>query len=121
MTGRSFRELFEEARRHPGFHKELAILEFTEELCRVMEEQGVTHTELARRIGSSQAYVSRVLNGGANFTLASMTKLCMALGMELRMHLAPADSSTVWRDVHARRPSAKAKQPSARKAAPTRG
>jgi transcriptional regulator with XRE-family HTH domain len=121
MSARSFKELFEEARQDPGFHKELAILRFTEELCRVMEEQGVSHTELARRIGSSQAYISRVLNGGANFTLASMTKLCMALGMELRMHLAPAESSTVWRDVHARRPSAKAQQPSARKAAPTQG
>jgi transcriptional regulator with XRE-family HTH domain len=101
LSPRSFKELFDEARRDPGFYKELAILEFTEELCRIMEEQKVSRTELGRRIGSSQAYVSRVLNGGANFTLASMTKLSSALGMELRMHLAPAQSMTVWRDVFA--------------------
>jgi len=99
MTPRSMRELWERAERDPEFHKELAILEFTEELWRVMQEHGVSGTELGRRIGSSQAYISRVLNGGANFTLATMTKLAMGLGMELKMHLAPADAFTVWRDV----------------------
>jgi transcriptional regulator with XRE-family HTH domain len=98
MDPKTFKELFEEAERHPEYHKERAILEYTEELSRVMQQQGVTRTELGRRIGSSQAYVSRVLNGGANFTLATMTKLAMALGMELRMHLAPSGAQTVWRD-----------------------
>lgn len=98
MNGRSFKELFDEAASHPEFHKELAILEFTEELSRVMREQGVTVTELGRRIGASQAYISRVLNGGANFTLGTMTKLAMALGKELKMHLAPAHMVSVWRD-----------------------
>lgn len=101
MTARSFKELSAEAERHPDFHKELAILEFTEELWRVMQEKGVSGTELGRRIGSSQAYISRVLNGGANFTLGTMTKLAMGLGMELRMHLAPPESASVWRDVFA--------------------
>ncbi len=99
MSPRSMWELWEAAERDPDFHKELAILEFTEELWRVMQEQSVSGTELGRRIGSSQAYISRVLNGGANFTLATMTKLAMGLGMELKMHLAPADACTVWRDV----------------------
>lgn len=107
MSPRSFKELFDQARKHPEFYKELAILEFTEELYRIIEEQGVSHTELGQRIGSSQAYISRVLNGGANFTLASMTKLSAALGMELRMHLAPAKSVTVWRDVFAEQPTAR--------------
>jgi transcriptional regulator with XRE-family HTH domain len=98
VSSRSFKELFDEAERHPEFHKELAILEFTEELSRVMGEQNVSATELGRRVGTSQAYISRVLNGGANFTLGTMTKLAMALGMELKMHLAPAHMATTWRD-----------------------
>ena len=99
MARRSMRELWDEVERHPDFHKEVAILEFTEELWRVMHEQGVSGTELGRRIGSSQAYISRVLNGGANFTLGSMTKLAMGLGVDLRLHLAPARTRTVWRDI----------------------
>jgi transcriptional regulator with XRE-family HTH domain len=105
MSPKTLKELFEEARLDPGYHKERAIIGFTEELWRVMEEQGVSGTELGRRIGSSQAYISRVLNGGANFTLATMTKLAMALGMELKMHLAPADELTEWRDVPAEQPA----------------
>lgn len=105
MNRRTMRELFDEAERHPDFHKELAILEFTEELWRVMQEQGVTGTELGRRIGSSQAYISRVLNGGANFTLGSMTKLALGLGRELKLHLAPAHTVTAWRDYHPASPA----------------
>jgi len=100
MTTRTFKDLFEEAEKHPDFHKELAILEFTEELWRVMQEKGVSGTELGRRIGSSQAYISRVLNGGANFTLGTMTKLAMGLGTELKMHLSPARAATAWRDYY---------------------
>jgi transcriptional regulator with XRE-family HTH domain len=104
MTAMSFKDHFAEAEKHPGFHKELAILEFTEELNRVMQEQGVSGTELGRRIGSSQAYISRVLNGGANFTLGTMTKLAMGLGMELKMHLAPSGATTVFSDAVLSRP-----------------
>jgi len=98
MTSRSLRETWEKAERDPDIQKELAILEFTEELTHVMREQGISGSELARRVGTSQAYISRVLNGGTNFTLGSMTKLAAGLGMELRTHLAPSGSSTVWRD-----------------------
>jgi transcriptional regulator with XRE-family HTH domain len=100
VSTRSFKELFEEAETHPDFHRELAILEFTEELSRVMRDKDVSGTELARRIGSSQAYISRVLNGGANFTLGSMTKLAMALDVQLKMHLAPSRAGTAWRDFY---------------------
>jgi transcriptional regulator with XRE-family HTH domain len=64
----------------------------------------VSGTELGRRIGSSQAYISRVLNGGANFTLGTMTKLATGLGMELKMHLAPAGATTVFSDALLLRP-----------------
>jgi len=95
MSPRSLEELFALARKDPEYHKELAILAFTDELCRVMAEQGVTRTELGRRIGSSQAYISRVLNGGANFTLESMTKMSCALGMEMDIRLKPVRQSSI--------------------------
>jgi transcriptional regulator with XRE-family HTH domain len=87
---KSFKQLFAEARQHPDFYKELAILEFTEELVRAMEQAGVSRSELARRIDRSPAYITKVLRGSANFTLASMTKLALALDMELKLNLVPA-------------------------------
>jgi transcriptional regulator with XRE-family HTH domain len=88
VKGKSFGEMFAEAERHPEYWEEGAILEFTEALYIAMEEQGVTRAELARRLGTSQAYVTRVLSGNANFTLKTMSKLALALGKQLDVGLS---------------------------------
>lgn len=93
MTEPSFRQLFDDARRMPGFWEEGAIIAFTEALSAVMADQSITRTELARRLGTSQAYVTRVLSGSANFTLKTMSKLAFALGMQLDVGLRPQHSS----------------------------
>ncbi len=93
MTEPSFRQLFDDARRMPEYWEEGAIIAFTEALSAAMAEQGITRTELARRLGTSQAYVTRVLGGNANFTLKTMTKLAFALGMQLNVGLRPQQAS----------------------------
>lgn len=45
------------------YGKELAILAYTEQIHALMEKSGVRKAELARRMGKSCAYVSRVLKG----------------------------------------------------------
>lgn len=100
MTKPSFRELFEGAQRGLPYLTDGAILDFTEELCRVMEIEEVSRGELARRLATSPAYVTKILRGRTNFTLASMVRVAQALGCELRVHLAPAKSTTRWLDVH---------------------
>lgn len=99
MTGPSFRGLFEEAEGRLAYLTEGAILDFTEELSRVLEEKGVSRGELARRLESSPAYVTKILRGKTNFTLASMVRVGQALGCELRIHLAPANSTSRWLDL----------------------
>jgi transcriptional regulator with XRE-family HTH domain len=89
MTGRSFKQLLEAAERRPEYWEEGAILDFTEALYDAMQCQGVTRAELARRLGTSQAYITRVLSGNANFTLRTMSKLAHALGMRLDVGLSP--------------------------------
>lgn len=98
MTTKSFAPLFEEARKHLDYWVAGAEIEFTEELCRAMEEQGVNRAELARRIGSSPAYITKVLGGNANFTLTTMVKLARALELEVKIHLAPEGAYTIWKD-----------------------
>ena len=89
MSTRTFKQLFAEAQRMPEYWEEGAILDFTEALYIAMEEQGVTRAELARRLGTSQTYITRVLGGHANFTLKSMSKLALALGLQLEVGLGP--------------------------------
>ena len=73
-----------------------AILEFTESLGRLMKAKKVNQAELARRLERSPAYVTQVLHGGANFTLKTMTKLAMALGGELHVHVAKQGVVIEW-------------------------
>lgn len=75
---------------------ETTIVDFTEEICRVMKEKNITRRELATRLGTSQPYVTKVLRGNINFTLATMTKLARALGMIVRVHLAPDGVIVRW-------------------------
>lgn len=78
------------------------ITEFAEDIWRLMEEQKVSRAELARRLGTSRAYVTKLLGGNANFTLYTMTKVAMALGAAVHVHVAGKDMTTRWRDTPSR-------------------
>ncbi len=89
MKPKTFPELFEEAERHEDYWVSGAILAFTEDLTHAMEREGVSRAELARRLGSTPAYVTKILRGNVNFTLATMVRLARALGAELQVQLVP--------------------------------
>ena len=84
MKPKGFSELYAEAERHEEYWIAGAILEITESLVREMQRQGLTRTELAERLGTSPAYVTKLLRGKANFTLATMVRLARALREETR-------------------------------------
>lgn len=94
----SFAELFSLAEQDEDYWTELAIIEFTEELSRLMELRGMTRADLAAAIGSSPPYITKVLKGNVNFTLATMAKLARALGGVVHLHIAPAGTRTEWTD-----------------------
>ena len=94
----SFNTLFEDARQHDVYWTEWVISDFTEELARRMHELGLTRGTLAKKLGSSPAYVTKILRGDVNFTLKSMVKLARAVGTVLRIHLAPVGAYTRWVD-----------------------
>lgn len=89
MAGKSFQGLLEEAQQHDDFLIEAAILEITEAVVRRMNELAISRSELARRLGTSPAYVTKILRGSANFTLASIVKLARALDCDVSVRLAP--------------------------------
>ena len=97
MKHMTFREMFEEVEKHPQYWAELAMLDFSEEVLGAMREQSVTRAELARRLATSQGYVTRLLNGSSNLTLATMSKMAFVLGLELRTTLVPMQAA--WSDV----------------------
>ena len=53
-------------------------LEVTELFCELMENENVSRAELARRLGVSSAYVTKVLRGQSNLTLKTVSDFLFA-------------------------------------------
>ena len=68
----------------PEFRKLLAqeelILEVTETICELLENEKVSRKELADRLGKSKGFVSQLLNGGRNLTLRTVADILHVLG-----------------------------------------
>jgi plasmid maintenance system antidote protein VapI len=93
-----YRQLVLRARKSVDYWVGMPITEFSEDIWRLMEEQKVSRAELARRLGTSRAYITKLLGGNANFTLHTMTKVAMALGATVHVHVADQNAVTRWRD-----------------------
>ena len=91
---KTFREWSQEAEADPVYWTERAILSVTEEIFVAMEKRGMQRSELARRLGTSPAYVTKILRGKANFTLESLARIALALGGEFQFHFSPHDLRT---------------------------
>src|SRR6185295_5768392 len=104
-----YRKFVERAHASPFYWHEVAVHEFIMDLHRLMEEQHVSRAELARRIGTSRAYITKLLGGDANFTLMTMVKLAMALGGAVHVHISDQRAYTTWRDEPRSKPPSSAK------------
>ena len=89
MKKKSFKELLNEAKGQDTYWIGSAILDFTEGLYKMMEANGVSGSDLARRLGVSPAYITKVLRGNINFTIDSMVRLVRAAGGEVHIQVTP--------------------------------
>src|SRR5262245_58561677 len=64
------------------YQQERAIYEVTELLESVMEEQGITRAELAKRLGQSKSWVTQLLDGEQNKTIRTVADVFALLGRE---------------------------------------
>lgn len=101
MSIERYRQLLDRAESSPDYWREAAVIQFTEGLCRRMEEKKISKAELARRMGTSRAYVTRLLGGEANFTLGTMVKLALAVDGSLQVRIAEKGVVSQWEDAPA--------------------
>ena len=58
-----------------------------EQMLALMETRGMSRSQLARELGCSDAYVTKLLKGTQNLTLRTLFDVSRALGGELRVSL----------------------------------
>jgi len=102
-----FRQMVARHEGEPEYWVEYLKLVFSEEIGRMMDERGVSQAELARRLGTSRAYVAKVLRSTANLTLATMAKLALALGARVDLSLVPREKHASSFDTGVERPRQK--------------
>lgn len=81
----SFKQLIQKSKQSDSFWIEKAILEFTSDIYQEMKRQNKTNADMARILGTSPAYITKVFSGNANFTIQSMVKISRALNCRLHV------------------------------------
>ncbi len=88
------------------YQQERAIQELTDLVCELMEEQDVSRSELAKRLGRTKGYITQLLDGRANMTVRTISDVFTALDRAvhfqegpLRATVTPAPTITLVRGI----------------------
>lgn len=82
------------------YQTELSIIDFNEKIIAKMEELKISRAELAKRLGVSKAFVTKVLNGNPNMTIKTLISLTLALDCQLYQDIYPRGFKVVRRPVY---------------------
>jgi len=96
---RTLAEHIRELDNDPEFVAEYLALELAEQVLARLEQLGLSRADLARRLGVSPAYITKILRG-ANVSLATVAKIAVALRADPKIALEPRDAAAhtaVWR------------------------
>lgn len=92
-NGFSFSDSLERAKKHSAYFEEDLLVTVAERVVSAMKKQGVPRSGLARKMGVSPAYITKILRGQANLGLETLAKLAFALEMKWECLLIPPDCS----------------------------
>lgn len=86
-----FEQMFKKLENDSAYKAELDFLSVTEKIVGIMERKGISRSDLARNIGCTPAYVTKLLRGSVNFTMLTMRKLADALGCNIEYRISDCD------------------------------
>lgn len=89
---------------------ESAKLEFVKVLNQRVRKLDFKNKDLAEKIETSPAYISKVMRGDENLTIETMVKLVRATGGNLHFHISEVDERVSWFGVARKRPKPTQKQ-----------
>ena len=90
---KDFQELVSRIKRSETFDQEVLRADIADQISCLMKVQGVSNAELARRLKTSRAYITKILQGNANFTTDNLVQIARALDCRYTLMLLP---KRVW-------------------------
>jgi len=73
------------------WQQERSIFEVTELICELMDDSGITRTELAGRLNKTKSHVSQLLDGESNMTIRTVSDVFSALGRAFHVFDGPLE------------------------------
>ena len=74
------------------------IMDVTESICAILEQKNMDRQELAKNMHKSKGYISQLLNGDRNMTLATLAEICHALGCTPSIKIKKQEEHVVFED-----------------------
>lgn len=96
MSKKTIEQFLSDAKNRDSYWLERTKLDFSLALERERRHVGLSYADLAKRLGTSPAYISKVFRGDTNLTIESMVKLVRAVGGKLHIEIASQDHSARW-------------------------
>ncbi len=88
MANSAVEKWMDELRQMPEYAAEGLVMDFIGACEGRRAELGLSYAELARRMGVSRAYISKLMGGTQMSSVGSLYKLARALGCEMHLALA---------------------------------
>jgi len=85
------RQFIEENQHTPEFEVEGLLLDLNAQISSAMQVHDVSRSELAARLGTSRAYVTKLLDGQENMTLKTLVRVANALEMKVDAKFVPRE------------------------------
>jgi len=84
---KALRSFLEDSKKSDSYWVEQTKIEFSTSLERQRLFSKVSYADIAKKIGTSAAYISKVFRGDTNMTIETMVKLARATGGQLEVRV----------------------------------
>jgi transcriptional regulator with XRE-family HTH domain len=91
-TGYNYKKAFEKAKTHEAYHEEGLRLDVAYRIIEAMASRKMSRVQLAKRLDVSAPYVTKLLQGHANLSLESLSKIASALDLKWQCVLLPRNA-----------------------------
>ena len=103
---KAIQKFVDRAKEGDSYWVEKTKLDFSLSLEKQRRVIGMSYADVARKINSSAAYVTKIFRGDVNMTIESMVKLARAAGGQLHIQIIDEKASaTIWNKIPSNGPS----------------
>jgi transcriptional regulator with XRE-family HTH domain len=101
-----FDKFISDPKRRQIYERESLAFNAAELISDLMEEQAVSKSELAGKVGVTKSHITQLLGGSRNMTMHSLADLAFALGCKVELKTTPLGDLAFSEDARRARSSA---------------